>query len=66
MEEVATPYGTVPVKLGYARRPDGAREYFNRAPEYEACAKLAEETGISLKEIYQAALSAARDNLQKE
>lgn len=65
MEEVATPYGTVPVKLGYARRPDGAREYFNLAPEYEDCAKLAEETGTSLKEIYQAALSAARDKLQK-
>ncbi len=66
MEEVSTPHGTVPVKLGYARRPDGVREYFNQAPEYEACAKLAEETGISLKEIYQAALSAARDKLQKE
>jgi uncharacterized protein (DUF111 family) len=65
IEEVDTPYGTLPVKLGYARRQDGAREYFNLAPEYEACAKRAEETGISLKEIYQAALSAARDKLQK-
>lgn len=66
IEEVATPYGTVPVKLGYARRPDGTREYLNLAPEYEACVKRAEETGVSLKEIYQAALSATRDKPQKE
>jgi uncharacterized protein (TIGR00299 family) protein len=65
VEEVATPYGTVPVKLGYARRQDGAQECFNLAPEYEACAKLAEETGTSLKEIFQSALSAARDKPQK-
>lgn len=66
IEEVATPYGTVPVKLGYARRQDGTREYLNLAPEYEACVKRAEETGVSLKEIYQAALSATRDKPQKE
>jgi hypothetical protein len=65
VEEVATPYGAIPVKLGYARRPDGARECYNLAPEYEACAKRAEETGASLKEIYQAAIGAARDKLQK-
>jgi hypothetical protein len=63
LEEVATPYGMVTVKLGYAHRQDGTREYFNLAPEYEACAKRAEETGASLKEIYQAALSTARDSL---
>jgi uncharacterized protein (DUF111 family) len=63
IEEVDTPYGKVPVKLGYARREDGARECFNLAPEYEACVKRAEATGASLKEIYQASLSAARGNL---
>jgi len=62
---VSTPYGTVPVKFGYARRPDGTREYLNLAPEYEACARRAEEGGASLKDIYQAALSAARDKLPK-
>lgn len=59
-EEVATPYGPVPVKIGYALYPDGAREILNLAPEYEACARLAGETGASLKEIYRAALGAAR------
>jgi hypothetical protein len=60
-EEVVTPYGPIPVKIGFALRPDGAREILNRAPEYEACARLARETGASLKEIYQAALGAWQD-----
>lgn len=60
LEEVATPYGAIPVKIGYALRPDGAKEYFNLAPEYEACAKLAGETGVSLKDVYRAALGAAQ------
>ena len=59
-KEVFTPYGSIPVKIGYARCPDGSREILNLAPEYEACARLAEETGTSLKEIYQAALGAAQ------
>lgn len=59
-EEVPTPYGPVPVKIGYALRPDGTREILNLAPEYEACARLAAETGASLKEIYRAVLGTAR------
>ncbi len=65
--EVTTPYGTIPVKLGFARHPDGTPEYLNLAPEYEACARLAQETGVSLKEVYQAALKAVDGlNLLKE
>ncbi|MGD0152776.1 MAG: nickel pincer cofactor biosynthesis protein LarC [Thermacetogeniaceae bacterium] len=59
IKEVFTPYGPIPIKIGYAQRPDGSREILNLAPEYEACARLAEETGTSLKDIYQAALGAA-------
>ncbi|NPV29404.1 MAG: nickel pincer cofactor biosynthesis protein LarC [Firmicutes bacterium] len=62
--EVATPYGRIPVKLGFARRPDGTPEYLNLAPEYEACARRAQETGASLKEVYQAAAGAAREAIQ--
>jgi len=60
--EVETPFGSIPVKLGFAVRPDGSREYLNLAPEYEACARRAQETGRSIKEVYRAALKAA-DNL---
>jgi hypothetical protein len=64
-EEVATPYGRVAVKIGFARRPDGSREFLNLAPEYEACASRAEEAGASLKDVYQAALAAARSLLDQ-
>lgn len=57
--EVETPFGKIPVKLGYALKPDGSREYLNIAPEYDACARRAQETGHSIKEVYQAALTAA-------
>lgn len=60
--EVETPFGSIPVKLGFAVRPDGSREHLNLAPEYEACARRAQETGRSIKEVYRAALKAA-DNL---
>lgn len=63
--EVATPYGTVPVKLGFAQQADGSRECINMAPEYEVCARYAQEAGASIKEVYQAALSAARTIVQK-
>ncbi len=53
--EVQTRYGTVRVKLGLL-----GSEIINIAPEYEDCKKLAESSGVSLKEIYHAALEAAR------
>lgn len=53
--EVQTKYGTVRVKLGLL-----GSEILNIAPEYEDCKKLADETGVALKEIYNAATEAAR------
>ncbi len=58
---VETPFGKVSVKLGYALRPDGSREYLNIAPEYEDCAARARESGASIKDVYQAALRAAEN-----
>lgn len=56
---VETPFGKIPVKIGYALAPDGTREVFNRAPEYEDCARAAKEHRVGIKEVYQAALAAA-------
>jgi len=53
METVSTPYGDVRFKI--ARR-DG-RE-LNAAPEFEDCARLALEKGVSIKEVWGAALAA--------
>lgn len=52
---VATEFGDVLIKL--ARAPDGT---INVAPEFEACRKIARERGIPLKEVYAAAIAAAR------
>ncbi len=51
---VETPYGPVRVKL--ARAPDGT---MNVAPEFEDCRRLANERGVPLKLVHQAALAAA-------
>lgn len=59
--EVETPYGVVRVKVG---RKGG--EVVNIAPEYESCRKIAEGTGVPLKEVYQVALLRARKTLGKE
>ena len=56
---VETPYGRIPVKIGYALAPDGSREVFNRAPEYEDCARAAREHGVGIKEVYRSALAAS-------
>lgn len=53
--EVQTHYGAVRVKLGLL-----GSEIINIAPEYEDCKKLADEKGVALKEIYNAATEAAR------
>lgn len=50
---VRTPWGEVGLKLGLA----GGR-VVNRAPEFEDCRRLAEQTGAPLKEIYREALAA--------
>jgi uncharacterized protein (TIGR00299 family) protein len=53
--EVTTPYGTVRVKV--ARSADG---HENLAPEYEDCKRLAQQGGVPIKLVYQAALAAAQ------
>ncbi|MGD2176447.1 MAG: DUF111 family protein [Anaerolineae bacterium] len=50
-----TPYGPVRVKV--ARRGDTVLDI---APEHRECQRIAEERGIPLKGIHQAALAAAR------
>jgi hypothetical protein len=52
---VETPYGTVGVKVG--RR--GARVY-NVQPEFEDCRRAADARGVAVKEVWAAALAAAR------
>jgi len=48
---VKTPFGEVSVKLG---RLDG--RILQAAPEFESCKKLAEQKGVPLKQIYEAAV----------
>jgi uncharacterized protein (TIGR00299 family) protein len=55
---VATRYGSVAVKIGSL---DG--EAVSVAPEYEECARVARETGVPLREIYEEALRLARAEL---
>jgi pyridinium-3,5-bisthiocarboxylic acid mononucleotide nickel chelatase len=50
---VPTSFGPVSVKIG---KLDG--QVVQTAPEFESCRKLAEEKGVPLKAIYEAALSA--------
>jgi pyridinium-3,5-bisthiocarboxylic acid mononucleotide nickel chelatase len=52
---VKTEFGEVIVKLG---RLNG--KVVQAAPEYESCKKLAEERGISLKQVYEAAVKHAQ------
>ena len=54
VEEVATPYGPIAVKISGG--PDGPRTI---APEYESCRRAAERHGVALRLVYEAARSAA-------
>ena len=56
---VQLPQGSVAVKLG---KLDGA--VVQVAPEFEACKALAAKAGVPLKQIYEAALIAARSQLR--
>jgi uncharacterized protein (TIGR00299 family) protein len=47
---VETPWGSVRVKVKHLRTRDVV------APEYEDCARVAREAGVSLREVYEAAL----------
>jgi uncharacterized protein (DUF111 family) len=50
---VNTPLGTVTVKIG---RLDG--KALHATPEYESCRALAEQIGVPLKDVYEAAMQA--------
>ena len=50
---VQTPYGEVTVKIGRLKG-----QVVQAAPEFESCKKLAEETKVPLKQIYEAAYRA--------
>lgn len=54
IKSVKTPYGEVAVKIG---KLDGS--VIQVSPEYESCRKLAEQSGIPLKAVYDAALRTA-------
>lgn len=53
IQHVGTPYGEVPIKL---KLLDGRP--VQAMPEYDVCARLAEEKGVPLAEVYNAALQA--------
>jgi uncharacterized protein (DUF111 family) len=52
--DVATPWGTVPVKVA-----SYGGEVVGRRPEHDACARLAREAGVPLRAVIDAALAAA-------
>lgn len=52
--EVATPHGPVRMKLGYL-----GDTLVQSSPEYDSCRELASQCGVSVREIYLAALQAA-------
>jgi uncharacterized protein (DUF111 family) len=51
---VNTPYGPVRIKIGTFRG-----EQMNASPEYEDCAEASRKAGVSVLEVYQAAMAAA-------
>lgn len=54
-KSVTTPHGQVAIKIG---KLDG--QIIQSAPEYESCKRLADQTGVPLKTIYEAAYVASR------
>lgn len=53
IEKVKTPYGMISIKVGSRHGKD-----INISPEYEDCRKAAEELGVSLRTVYDAARKA--------
>jgi hypothetical protein len=51
---VRTPWGEVRVKVAFL-----AEEAVRREPEYEDCRRIADEQGLSLREVYRTVLRAA-------
>jgi pyridinium-3,5-bisthiocarboxylic acid mononucleotide nickel chelatase len=57
-QTVETPYGPVSVKIGEWRG-----QVMQISPEYESCRQVARHCGVPLKDVYQAAETRARANL---
>jgi hypothetical protein len=55
VRQAQTPYGQVEVKIGLL---DG--QLLQASPEFESCKLLADKAGVPLKDVYEAALRAAR------
>jgi hypothetical protein len=55
IRKVQTPLGEVEVKLGWL---DGT--VVQMAPEFDSCRRLADQTGVPLKQIYEVAIKAGR------
>ncbi|MEY2600369.1 MAG: hypothetical protein RLZZ142_2628 [Verrucomicrobiota bacterium] len=53
--EVPTPHGTVTIKRGFQ-----GDQLLQSVPEYEACKALARQSGVPLREIFEAAKQAAQ------
>jgi uncharacterized protein (DUF111 family) len=60
MRKVQTVYGEIDVKL---KKLDG--KITQAIPEYETCLQIAEKTGAPFWDVYQTALAAGREYLQK-
>ena len=60
LEHVETDFGSVRLKIGRRRG-----EIVQVSPEYEDCARLADEAGVAVDEVYRAAL-AARDQTERK
>lgn len=57
---IETPYGSVPVKIGSG--PYGAAQL---KPEFDVCVERAEQHGVPVRDVIQAALAAARAELEE-
>ncbi|MGA1869514.1 MAG: nickel pincer cofactor biosynthesis protein LarC [bacterium] len=57
IKEINTPYGVSKVKIGYL---DNGESYI--APEYEACARLCDKAGISIKTAYEITIKCYREH----
>jgi pyridinium-3,5-bisthiocarboxylic acid mononucleotide nickel chelatase len=60
MLQVSTPYGTIPIKVSTG--PWGSAQI---KPEFDVCAELARELDVPVRDIVQAALILARQELEE-
>lgn len=63
-EKVATPWGAVTIKMGYAGEDKKLMLQF--APEYEECRMISETRGVPLKKVYVTALAAFEESQRNQ